>query len=284
MKNANMENNSEDEFKDFIKEQLFEIVNNNMVLYKYIGFETGKLAIQHSTVGFTNPLSFNDPFDCTLNLVDFENVPDWYRKSLIDTYYPKLTPLAKENMLTKMSSTPDAVAIKLLQTKGMDNEIKNRGVSCFSKNFDNMLMWSHYADSHKGVCIGFNLLPLYLSIEGYTTEKMVIPVDYKNEFTPMNYYQHKIESIVRWLKTKSKVWSYEEEVRVIMNHLDFRGTDKFIAEIDPSSFASVYLGTRMPAENQAEISQLVRENYPHVTVYKIVPAIDSFELKAIPHV
>lgn len=76
MKNANMENNSEDEFKDFIKEQLFEIVNNNMVLYKYIGFETGKLAIQHSTIGFTNPLSVNDPFDCTLNLVDFENVPD----------------------------------------------------------------------------------------------------------------------------------------------------------------------------------------------------------------
>jgi|GEM_PF-6091538 len=32
MKNANIDNNSEEEFKDFIKEQLFEIVNNNMVL------------------------------------------------------------------------------------------------------------------------------------------------------------------------------------------------------------------------------------------------------------
>ena len=31
---------------------------------------------------------------------------------------------------------------------------KNKyGISCFSKNYNEILMWSHYADNHNGICI-----------------------------------------------------------------------------------------------------------------------------------
>lgn len=36
------------------------------------------------------------------------------------------------------------------------NNLKSFGVVSFSKRNDSILMWSHYADSHKGFCIGFH--------------------------------------------------------------------------------------------------------------------------------
>jgi hypothetical protein len=32
-----------------------------------------------------------------------------------------------------------------------------RGVCCFSASFSNPLLWSHYGDQHRGVCIGYGL-------------------------------------------------------------------------------------------------------------------------------
>jgi hypothetical protein len=31
------------------------------------------------------------------------------------------------------------------------------GVSCFSESWNSILMWSHYADRHKGICLGFDV-------------------------------------------------------------------------------------------------------------------------------
>ncbi len=35
--------------------------------------------------------------------------------------------------------------------------MKNKGLLCFSKSWDNPVLWSHYGDKHKGVCLGFDL-------------------------------------------------------------------------------------------------------------------------------
>src|SRR5580658_7168634 len=31
------------------------------------------------------------------------------------------------------------------------------GLLCFSRNWDNLLMWSHYGASHTGICLGFDI-------------------------------------------------------------------------------------------------------------------------------
>lgn len=33
----------------------------------------------------------------------------------------------------------------------------NKGLVCFSKNWKNPVQWAHYADSHKVVCLGFEV-------------------------------------------------------------------------------------------------------------------------------
>jgi len=36
--------------------------------------------------------------------------------------------------------------------------LEKYGVLCFSRSWNNVLMWSHYADRHKGICLGFDVL------------------------------------------------------------------------------------------------------------------------------
>ncbi|MFA6056849.1 MAG: DUF2971 domain-containing protein [Taibaiella sp.] len=270
------------EFDQKMISQLQDMITNSPVIYKYIRFDIGKKALLGSTLGFTNPLAFNDPYDCTTKLIDFASIPEGYRKQLVNQYFPSLDDARKMKLLEQFNTTPDDILIKKMSTEGMANEIKNRGVSCFSRNFNNILMWAHYAESHTGICIGFNLEKLYLSISENSREKMMVPVDYVDNLSPLNYYRHRRESIVRFLKTKAKCWSYEEEIRIVMNHLNFNGESKLIQEVNKDCFHSVHFGTRITEQNRNEIIQLCKNQYPQVELFDIKPEESHFELKGHP--
>ncbi len=272
--------NEEKEYLELIKAQLLDMIKYTPVIYKYINYETGIKILKDSTIAFTNPLSFNDPYDCTLKLIDFDNFPSTYRKYLAYKFFNHLGRKEKRKQLSRMYKTSDFEIIDKLKTEGMNNEIKNRGVSCFSKKFNDMLMWSHYADSHRGICIGFELSLLYLNINSLYMEKMIVPVDYVKELEPINYYNHKIESVIRWLKTKSEVWSYEEEVRIIVNHLDFNGNDKVIQTVNKDVFHSVYLGVNLSAEHQRDIMKTCKTEYKKINLLKISADDTHFKLNA----
>jgi len=34
---------------------------------------------------------------------------------------------------------------------------ESRGLLCFSKNWHNPVLWGHYADKHRGICLGFDM-------------------------------------------------------------------------------------------------------------------------------
>src|SRR5690606_10306833 len=47
-----------------------------------------------------------------------------------------------------------------LLTHGIEEELLRdyeRGVCCFSASFSSPLLWSHYSDQHRGLCIGYDL-------------------------------------------------------------------------------------------------------------------------------
>ena len=82
---------------------------------------------------------------------------------------------------------------------------KQNGLICFSEDWQDPVQWGHYADSHKGLCLGFD-------IPDHKLEK----VDYvKNRLNSKIYYskdkQHKL------LTTKFEHWGYEKEHRIIYN-------------------------------------------------------------------
>jgi hypothetical protein len=78
--------------------------------------------------------------------------------------------------------------------------IDGLGLCCFSRSIDNYLLWSHYADSHKGVCLGFDFARYF--IKGYdvggaqllqydNTAFYFSDVYYEPMFFELPYWEHK---------------------------------------------------------------------------------------------
>lgn len=87
--------------------------------------------------------------------------------------------------------------------------------SCFTKGMDNILMWSHYADSHRGVVVEFT------PINKPFTDAVLVPMKYER-ISRFNFGWGNLDNdvsiqnnVCSLLSTKSEVWSYENEVRMI---------------------------------------------------------------------
>ena len=86
---------------------------------------------------------------------------------------------------------------------------KTRAILCFSRNWDNLLLWSHYGDSHKGVCLGFDI-PVGDPGSNYDTDVL-----YQPNLLQIRGPEDVTEDLAnRLLRTKHESWSYEQEVRM----------------------------------------------------------------------
>jgi hypothetical protein len=62
-------------------------------------------------------------------------------------------------------------------------------------------MWAHYADSHKGICLGFEIAEDYYKEVNYISE-------------PLPFAGPSLETVNQMLYTKFDDWKYEGEVRI----------------------------------------------------------------------
>ena len=93
-----------------------------------------------------------------------------------------------------------------------DKLVANNGIISFVKKWDHPLMWSHYADNHRGVCLGYEVLK-WGNIDDviYSDGNMLLPAVFENndQQLPMQYQD--------LMLTKSSEWRYEEEVRHVVS-------------------------------------------------------------------
>lgn len=90
---------------------------------------------------------------------------------------------------------------------GVRNFIDEIGLICFSKNWSSPLQWAHYADRHKGICLGFE-----------------VPKIHQNIFKEVRYVKKKLNLknvsaeviLEKALYTKYSHWAYENEVRSLI--------------------------------------------------------------------
>lgn len=85
-----------------------------------------------------------------------------------------------------------------------------RGFLCFSRSWNNPLLWSHYADKHRGICLGFDI-----------PDGTVEPVTYAKNRLEVNVNRLQVlseEELQKLMKkllfTKYSGWKYEDEIRV----------------------------------------------------------------------
>lgn len=85
------------------------------------------------------------------------------------------------------------------------------GLLCFSRSWRNPVIWSHYADRHRGLCLGF-VVP----------DRLLLPVKYVGERLPSTQLfcgDDPLAEMKTLLCTKFSHWKYESEMRCFV-HLD----------------------------------------------------------------
>lgn len=119
--------------------------------------------------------------------------------------------------------------------------VRKIGVSCFSDERDNILMWAHYSDNHSGVCLGFNT-----SRHLFQTAWQV---QYQEQLPVLNRPSDSHDTLLeKSLLTKSAQWGYEREWRIIRRTLT----------VDESS----YLERKYAGASREQLEVALRQSGP----------------------
>ena len=224
-------------------------------LFKFRPFnKTSIELLVNRELWFARPDSLNDPFECQF---DFEA------------------------MFDELNTLPN------ITKSGIDRNKKNAfnifnslGICSFSRTRKNQLMWTHYADEHKGFCIGFNEAILSKS----ETALKSVNVKYQSE-TPKKVVLKKIEgnsdnvelsldseAMYSIIGTKYTSWKYERERRLIM-------ASSNTYSFTPESVVSIALGLRMPKRDKDTLMQLLSTpQWSHLKWYQAEKVKGKFAL------
>ncbi len=159
-------------------------------------------------------------------------------------------------------------------------------VFCSSEKNNDILMWSHYADFHRGVCIGLYMPTLHEKLECLTMK-----VNYVEEMRPINFFSadhdEKNLALMNWIFTKSSCWSYEREVRsLIKNENDARNIHKIGFQnifLAPSQICEIYFGMNTSDVDIADIKTLLKKKgYDVLKIGKMEAERGRYSLKQSP--
>jgi len=114
------------------------------------------------------------------------------------------------------------------------------GVLCFSRSWSNPVLWSHYADRHRGMCLGFDLLDDWTFEISYQGERLKEEIESELPEEDHEALGHKL------LTTKYEHWRYEDEVRMVLKLEDVvhEGGQYFLPFCNALRLRNVIVGAR----------------------------------------
>lgn len=237
-----------------------------MILYKYYPCnEYTYRSISELGLWLGRITDMNDPFDCLRQL----NIN--YELSLQD-FLQKKTFEFSENMLTHMFANVRRMAIE------------NFTFCSLTEDPFNILMWSHYANSHQGIVLGIELN------ENDISTSLVEKVEYKNNLPLVDIeYLKRIFSVInifslpnsewkqfyQYLSLKTLDWSYEKEWRIWGGK-----TPKYLNYIN-TDIKSIYFGLRCPEETKTLVKSILRGHCVSDDVYHDIKIETDPEIRLI---
>jgi len=273
-------------------------------LYKYTSSDTARIVLESGRLRWSSPLLFND-------LTEFQRMPRF--EPSIDETLPTIPRVLVQAALGEVALRESELSrssklllemVRLLLKSGMDREelvnelahetsgaddrmcsvlratfeafgLNTARVFCLTTEYDNDVMWAHYAEQHTGVVFGFRHIR-----EHDTPFLAARPVAYSvsppviGSGTDFLLYGDTDDLRKRTLDavcfTKSLRWQYEKEWRVVSwcpeeaekKHSDY----KFY----PEELESICFGPRFDLGKQEDFGRLVFARYPRCTLYRLL--------------
>lgn len=287
-------------------------------LYKYRGSNEIKRFIsmkKEQELYLSEPSSFNDPYDtrvpnvtkqlvnlrkdvvrelpillyqkgylaedklpeCQRKLNDTLKIRDW------DEWYKALFEIEQSYHIT--SSTFLEESLRNLEAKGKIEHEKyvkhvqsKFGISCFSETYESLLMWTHYADNHTGICFGYSVEKFFTPIGCVKTNgdkpendsdnaplvDALYPVNYQNDlsYSFEQYRKFFDDELTKEEKenlpfilalTKAKEWIYEREWRLVMSVPNG-------CRVLPLNPSCIYLGSKINEQDKRHVCTIAGQN------------------------
>ena len=151
---------------------------------------------------------------------------------------------------------------------------KDKRMTCFTPNDRHPLMFSHYAEQHKGLCIGFDIDKLVKLVELSTRN---IEVDFRKVFyhkTPPNYTMTKQKALIATCKQRE--WFYEREYRMFIRE-GATPTSQAKHKFPPEAIKEIIFGCKMLPEKRSEIYK--KAKHLNVVFFESTPSESEFEFE-----
>lgn len=216
-------------------------------LYRYTAIRdyTDRVFL-HRELHFAGPAAFNDPFDCRVSystessetaFAELAKAPDSWLGRVISARYPSLP---FEIAVSRAFRERDSLVNE--QSKAaLDAYVASTGICCFAESNDNLLMWSHYADKHTGICLEFSTANSQLFLAAR-------PVVYTNDCPAFECFNHDHADIAqRALFRKAPGWEYEKEWRLLCRKA---GETRVF---EPETLSAVFIGARISEAHAAKV-------------------------------
>lgn len=220
-------------------------------LYHYSSFRNLENILANNTLYFQRPYDVNDPFDCKIHPSYGQNDED-----------------------------------RATAHFAWNNYRKSIGLFCLSEVNNDILMWSHYGDKHRGVVLQFDSRKLF---DNFNNLK---PVEYHEDWPEIGYYNavwdkafrkgfgnrtkelEELETIV--FLRKALHWCYEFEWRIVLEENGFK-------KITPGVLTGIILGCKL-ADSDCEKVKEYKGKYDkkNIALFKAKECPDRYCIEIQP--
>ena len=256
------------------------------ILYKYRRWDDlyHKRILENNELYLSSPKHFNDPFDCRipedyylLNTTDLKN--EYIEKILTEQ------PNNSEYEINELKDKQNYIRIynylnsdiskvqKEMSERWFKLQDLHFGILSMSTIWDNILMWGHYANCHKGFCIGLYEKNLR---ESNAFGRGGI-VNYQNEFPKINPLDDIIEKSFTQTHFKALNWQYESEFRLTKTIFPEVPTETDrIVNFKDDTIAEIILGLNISKDDEQTIIEIARKR--KIKIYKTYKKVLEFKL------
>ncbi len=262
-------------------------------VYKYRTWSNKyhKRILTHNEVFLSSPELFNDPFDCRIptNYLSLDTIKkkEEYADGMIDKYKEEILRRGETLEYRKKIYLNDLIenleGFQRKQEEYLYNVQDNHyGVLSLSELWNNILMWSHYGDFHKGICVGFH--------EKLMRDSNMFgkggPVMYSEEFPFLDpfidFSKDEEKRTFRYFQethSKAKDWSYEKEYRLGTTFPHKPSISDRTFTIPDEFYSEIVLGVDFPKDDKEELINIARSK--SIPIYQAVKVPFKFEIDRI---
>jgi hypothetical protein len=150
---------------------------------------------------------------------------------------------------------------------------ENHAALCFSRSWNNILMWSHYGERHRGICLGFDVPDENTQEVKYVQDVLVagnlddVPLEERRTILHRLYW------------TKYGGWSYEEEIRLnaSRDEMDEETGKYFVNFSEQLKLQEVIAGVRF-SMSRGPIEDALKGYSEDVKIVKAGCSVKRFEI------